>query len=180
MKDIFREIRTSLSDGVNSGHPYHLMVMGSVGLDRMARLRTVVLRKVTDDLSLWCYTDRRSKKVMHVIENSKISLLFYDPNTQVQLKVEGLAELIEDPEIIKTVYADFTEKMTKEYRTKKAPGSTLASPEEVDYLDEDHHLCILATHPYKIEYLRLGDPDHLRIRFTRTTSGEWEGEYLTP
>ncbi len=180
MKEIFKEIRAALNDGVKAGHPFHTMVMGTVGLDRMARLRTVVLRKFEDDFSLWCYTDRRSKKVMHLIENDKVSLLFYDPEKKIQLKIEGLGTLVETPELIREVYQGFSEKATRDYRTTTAPGSTVASPNEVDYLDEEHHLCILKIQPYKIEYLRLDEPSHVRIRFSRDGSGGWEGEYLVP
>lgn len=180
MKELFQEIKASLHAGTRAGHPYHFMVMGTVGLDRMARLRTVVLRKVEEDLSLWCYTDRRSKKVMHLIENDKVSLLFYDPGEQVQLKVEGLGVLVEDESILQSIYDDLTEEATKDYRTKTAPGSTVSTPEEVDYLNDEHHLCVIRILPFKIEYLRLGKPEHVRARFSKDDSGSWEGEYLVP
>lgn len=177
---MFQEIRASLLGGTKAGDPYHFMVMGTVGLDRMARLRTVVLRKVEEDLSLWCYTDRRSKKVMHLVENDKVSLLFYDPGKQVQLKVEGLGGLVEDENLLNSIYKNLSADATRDYRTRSAPGSNISSPSEVEYLDAEHHLGAIRIRPFKIEYLRLGKPDHLRARFSKDESGSWEGEYLVP
>ncbi|MDX1767535.1 MAG: pyridoxamine 5'-phosphate oxidase, partial [Arenibacter troitsensis] len=41
-------------------HPFRFFTLATVGLDQVARLRTVVLRDVSDSLKLTFYTDRRS------------------------------------------------------------------------------------------------------------------------
>jgi len=170
------ELRKSL---VKKGHPFRYFTLATVGLDPMARLRTVVLRKITDDLKLVFYTDQRSKKVMHITENPKVSLLFYHPKLMLQLKIEGKAKIIEEEAILKTYWHGIQPNSRKDYITQQAPGSTLKNPDEVEYLNEDNHFCMVEIEPFKIEYLKLKRPNHIRVVFSKN-SDKWQGDFLVP
>ena len=88
----WEELKEELQRGASKkGHPFRYFTLGTVGLERLPRLRTIVLRRISEDLTLTFYTDRRSKKLIHIKENNKVSLLFYHPKKLMQLKVEGLA-----------------------------------------------------------------------------------------
>lgn len=176
----FDEIKTDLRAGADSpAHPFHCFTLGTVGLERMARLRTLVLRGVTDDLKLRFFTDRRSKKIIHLKENNKVGLLFYNPEKQLQVKVEGLAEIYRDPEYLAPFWKKVSEEGKKDYTTSTAPGSEIENPEALSYLPNNNFFCMVEVTPYKIEYLKLAKPNHMRIRFS--TDGErWGSEYLVP
>ncbi|NHF61338.1 pyridoxamine 5'-phosphate oxidase family protein [Flavobacteriaceae bacterium TP-CH-4] len=181
MTDVFfDELRTDLQQGaVKKGHPFRYCTMATVGLDRIARLRTVVLRKVIDDLHLVFYTDRRSKKIIHIKENPKVSVLFYHPKKLMQVKVEGLAKIIKDEKILQKYWSGVQPSSRKDYTTSLAPGSSIKNPDEVEYLDEDAHFCMLEIVPFKIEYLKLKRPNHLRVRYSKENN-HWEGEFMVP
>lgn len=176
LKEATDELHKSL---VKKGHPFRYFTLATVGLDQIARLRTVVLRKVTPDLKLIFYTDRRSKKVTHIVENDKVSLLFYHPKLMLQLKVEGKAKIVKDEEVLKTYWNGIQPNSRKDYITQRPPGSTITNPDDVEYLNEENHFCIIEIAPFKIEYLKLKRPNHLRIKYSKHED-DWEGEFLVP
>lgn len=164
---------------VKKGHPFRYFTLATVGLDHIARLRTVVLRNITPDLKFIFYTDRRSKKITHITENPKVSLLFYHPKLMLQLRVEGVAKIINDEATLKTYWNGIQPNSRKDYITQQTPGRTIQNPDEVDYLNEENHFSMIEIAPFKIEYLKLKRPNHIRIRFSKTEN-DWEGEFLVP
>lgn len=173
-------VKAELNKGATQkDHPYRYFTLATVGLDQVARLRTVVLRKLSEDLRLTIYTDSRSKKMIHLKENKKVGLLFYNPDTLTQIRIEGVALVVQDEETKKKYWSDVDKNSRKDYTAASAPGSTLTSPEKLDYLDDEDHFCILEIVPFKIEYLRLKRPNHIRVRYS-WEDGRWEGEFIVP
>ena len=77
--NFFKELTEELQNGViKKAHPFRYFTLGTVGLDRMARLRTVVLRNIADDLKLTFFTDDRSKKIIHLKENKHKTLSHFE------------------------------------------------------------------------------------------------------
>lgn len=174
------DLKEELQHGATvKGHPFRYFTLGTVGLDRMARLRTVVLRKVSDDLKLIFYTDVRSKKIIHLKENNKVGLLFYHPKKLLQFKVEGLARVFKDEASNNEVWAAVDPRARKDYATTMAPGTELQDPDQVQYLEGRSNFCVVEVTPFKIEYLKLQHPHHLRIRFS-FRDGKWNSDYLVP
>ncbi|MFS4467642.1 pyridoxamine 5'-phosphate oxidase family protein [Maribacter sp. 2210JD10-5] len=164
---------------IKKGHPFRYFTLATVGLGNMARLRTVVLRQVKADLGLIFYTDRRSKKIIHIKENNKVSLLFYHPKKLMQLKIEGTATPITDKETLHKYWNGVQSSSRKDYITKNAPGSEIDNPDHVEYLENENYFCMVEIEPIKIEYLKLKRPNHLRVRFSKENRG-WNGEFLVP
>ncbi len=178
----FKVLQSELQKGVaENDHPFRYCTMATVGLDRMARLRTVRVRRLSDDddMVISVYTDKRSKKIIHIKENKLVSLLFYHPDKLLQLKVEGMAVINKDQKLLKELWKEIDHPAKKDYTTVMAPGSVLEGPEQVEYLKEEDFFCLLEVHPFKIEYLQLKRPNHLRIRFSRKEN-DWKGEFLVP
>ena len=161
------------------GHPFRYFTLGTVGLDRLARLRTVVLRDVSDNLKLSFYTDSRSKKIIHLKENNKVGLLFYHPDKLLQFKVEGLAKVFKDDASNDKVWTAIDPKARKDYAASMPPGTILEDPGQLQYLEGRSNFCVVEVTPYKIEYLKLQKPHHLRIRFSYR-NGIWTSDYLVP
>lgn len=178
LKKIYEQLEEAVEE---KAHPFRLFTLGTVGLDHMARLRSVVLRKVFPDKDILFYTDRRSKKVTHIKENNMVGLLFYDPENMVQLKIEGAAKIIRDEESLKTYWGGIAEENRKDYTTATAPGSIVSHPDEVQYLQSKDmdYFCAIRVTPYKIEYLQLQPVKHIKVRYSKQ-EGAWVSEYLVP
>jgi len=176
----FSELKNELQKGVHKkGHPFRYCTLATLGLDTVPRLRTIVLRRVSEDLRLTFYTDERSKKLIHIKESSKVSLLFYNPKQLLQVRVEGLAKIITEETILKKYWSGVQPNSRKDYTTEEAPGSTISNPDKIEYLNEGNHFCIVEIQPFRIEYLKLKRPNHIRVQYSKSDSS-WESEFLVP
>lgn len=177
---MFQEIKKELTDGATqNGHPFRYGTLGTVGVDSIARLRTVVIRNVSDDLDITFYTDKRSKKVTHIKENKKVSLHFFHPDKMLQVKIEGVANLRTDIASLNEIWEHMSAEGKKDYTTVQPPGSSLKTPEMLQYLTEGNYFCAIDIHPFKIECLKLGTPYHQKVRFSKEGK-VWDGEFLVP
>lgn len=180
LSDYLEEIKLELQKGpTEHDHPFRYFTLGTVGQEQLARLRTVVLREVDEDLGMVFYTDKRSKKITHIQENNTVSLLLYHPKKMLQIRIEGKASVKDDPATKNVYWNQLSEKAKREYTTSKSPGSHLNHPDKLEFLSEENHFCTVEITPYKIEYLKLSQPNHFRLQFTKTDL-EWEGEFLVP
>lgn len=176
----FTELCTELTHGATQKeHPFRYFTLATVGLDKVARLRTVVLRAVDENLTMTFYTDRRSKKLVHLNENNRLSGLFYHPKKLMQLRIEGTAQLENDPKKIQTLWEGIAPHAQKDYTAEQTPGSSLEDPDRLDYLKDKNHFCVIHFKPAKIEYLKLKSPHHIRVQFSKSAAG-WESEFLVP
>lgn len=177
---LFIELKKELENSVvKRGHPFRCFTFATVGTGRIARLRTVVLRKMTPDLKLTFYTDKRSKKIIHIKENSNVSLLFYHPEKLLQLRIEGVATIDSNTEVNKKIWDGMDLSAKKEYTTQNAPGSKTVNPSTIEYLDSENYFCTVEITPFKIEYLKIQRPSHVKARFSKNNDG-WSGEFLVP
>ncbi len=176
----FEELKDHLHKGVHKkGHPFRYGVLGTIGLNQEPALRTIVIRQVSNDLSLRFYTDYRSNKLKQIQKNNQISLLFYHPKQLLQVKVEGTASIITDQETLQKYWSGVQPASRKDYITSAPPGSLISNPDNVEYLEEKNHFTIVEIIPARLEYLKLKRPNHLRIQFSKIDD-IWQGEFLVP
>ena len=180
-KKIFEKIAQELKKGVfTKGHYFKYFTLATLGVDKFARLRLVALRNVSDELKLTFFTDKRSKKMLHIKENNKVSLLFYDHKKLIQLRIEGIARINNDQFQIQKSWEQVGMEARKDYITKEAPGSTIGDPGSLEYLREGDYFTIVEIDPFRIEYLELKENRHTKIRYSKEGSGDWTSEYLVP
>ena len=55
----------------------------------------------------------------------------------------------------------------------------MENPELLEYLNEDNYFCAVNVDPFRIEYLKLQDPNHIRVEY-KFKEGFWDGQYLAP
>lgn len=178
---IWNQILESLKKAVSErDHPWRTGSLATQGLDNMPRQRTIVLREFDPDLVRLCfYTDSRSKKMIHIKEDKRVSLLLYNPKELLQLRLEGIAVKETDPGKNARRWAAIPETSRKDYITQQAPGSEIPGPDSVEYLQEEKYFASVYIQPHKVEYLQLKRPNHLRVRFSKDKE-EWNGEFLVP
>ena len=75
------------------------------------------------------YTDSRSKKILHIKENNKVSLLLYHPDKLMQLRIEGLAIRERDEEVLQAHWSRVEGGSQKDFTTTSAPGTEILNPE---------------------------------------------------
>ena len=178
--EILKELKEELQKGAHDhGHPFHYFTMATMGVDKFARLRLLGLRNVSEDLQMTFFTDKRSKKVLHIKENNRVSLLFYDPIKLVQLRIEGIARINTNQYEIKKSWEEVGTESRKDYISKEAPGSVLESPDSLEFLKEGDFFSIVHISPFRIEYLKLDVNGHKKIKYAKEERG-WSSEYLVP
>ncbi|TDT37957.1 pyridoxine/pyridoxamine 5'-phosphate oxidase [Maribacter spongiicola] len=180
INSFFEELSTEIYKGVNKrGHPFRYITMATVGNDTVARLRTVVLRKVSENLVLTIYTDSRTQKMKHIADNNQVSFLLYHPKKMLQLKVEGTAHIVTNTDRLHTTWQNIQPNSRKDYITQTSPGSSIKNPDHVDYIEDKNYFTIIDIIPSKIEYLKLQRPNHIRALFLKTDD-KWNGKFLVP
>ena len=176
----FEELNSEIKKGISErAHPFRFITMATVGNETIARLRTVVLREVSEDLLLTIYTDSRTQKIKHLAVNNEVSFLLYHPEKLLQLKVEGTAEIVTDNGRLSKTWKNIQPNSRKDYITHTSPGSSLKNPDHVEYVEDENYFTIIDIVPTKIEYLKLQRPNHIRAVFKKD-DGDWNGEFLVP
>jgi len=73
------------------------MTLATVGEEGMPNARTVLLKQV-DERGLVFYTNLRSQKAKELSQNPQGALMFYWPNQQRQVRIQGRVERVSDEE----------------------------------------------------------------------------------
>ncbi|WP_116770178.1 pyridoxamine 5'-phosphate oxidase family protein [Maribacter litoralis] len=180
INSFFDELNSEIKKGVTEhGHPFRFITMATVGDETVARLRTVVLREVSENLRLSIYTDSRTQKINHINTNDQVSFLLYHPEKMLQLKIEGSAIVVTDKDRLISTWLTIQPNSKKDYITNSSPGSPIKNPDYVTYIEKENYFCIIDVVPTKIEYLKLKRPNHIRALFEKIDNS-WNGEFLVP
>ncbi|MFP2996632.1 pyridoxamine 5'-phosphate oxidase family protein [Spongiivirga sp. MCCC 1A20706] len=171
---IHHELHAALDD---PAHPFRLFVLATIAEDTTPVVRTMKVREVKNDMRIRVYTDRRSTKVSQIEENDTVSLLFYNPNSKLQLIFKATATLKNDPVFLSKIWNNMPLHSRKEYLTKKKPGSPIDDPTAVEYLSNTDYFTVIEFIPKQIEYLQLQPHNHTRVIFTQNLDG-WESKYV--
>ncbi|PKV52269.1 pyridoxine/pyridoxamine 5'-phosphate oxidase [Aquimarina sp. MAR_2010_214] len=160
-------------------HPFRYFTLATSDIHGSPRMRTVVLRDIDEKLNLMVYTDSRSKKVTQISEYNSVSLLFLDTERLLQISILAKAEIITNDKTLQSIWKGISPKSRKDYTSQQSPGKKINDPTSIDYLKGKHFFSAIKLIPSHIEYLRLKEPDHLRVEFKRESS-EWNSSYLAP
>ena len=159
-------------------HPFRFLTLATSGA-QFPQVRTVVLRQLSPAMEFLVYTDVRTAKVQDLLETPRVSLLFYHPKKQVQIRVKALATLHVANALAQEQWKRVSEKRQSEYKSGLAPGTRIETPDlgwEAD--PENAHFSVLKFSPLSIEVLQLAREGHLRMQF-ELASG-WNGTWLVP
>lgn len=177
---ILNTIKNDFQHAVNAKkHPFRYCTLATSDNSGRPRLRTVVLRDFDTDWNFFIYTDKRSKKITHIIEQEWVSVLFYDPEKLCQVVVRAKALIVKDDNFIAKAWKEIPDASKRDYTTTQKPGEAIKNPDVIDYLDNRHFFTILKLIPDKIEYLKLKRPHHTRVCFKKNNN-EWNGTFLVP
>ena len=158
-------------------HDYHSFVFSTV-LKNSPNSRTVILRDFDENKpAIWFHSDRRSKKILHLEENEKVSALFYDKFRKVQLRINGIADIEEDIEHNKRIWDSMRPEGKLCYMGPYAPSQKInqfepntlkKSAHDLDKKDEHLGLsrfCRIRIKIKKLDWLKLDYKGHQRLEF---------------
>ncbi|MEN3793155.1 pyridoxamine 5'-phosphate oxidase family protein [Fulvimarina sp. MAC3] len=188
------ELSAAVSD---RGHGFRTFTIASIDRSGAPSARIVVLRAVDPRNSqLRFHTDLRSHKVSELSEDDRVSLVFYDKDRKLQLRVSGRAVVksIGDGDDLAARAFEASQPMSRKcYRVEPGSGALIDQPDGYAHAgvsDRDdgdiaadpgaeHFAAVVVTFE-RVEVLYLASEGHRRSRFDRNDDGAFEGVWLTP
>ena len=170
--------------------PWRLLTLGTWD-GETPQLRTVVLRKTsTQQRQLSIYSDARAQKIWQINEHPHVSLLFYDPTLQIQIRAQGEGTIITDQSQLDDIWNPLPPAARKMYLAPMKPGSPLNQPTPnlpPDIISRDPTLeesqqgrpnfAVINITIDKIDWLYLKKEGHVRAKFTYINN-EWQGTWI--
>ena len=166
---IYLKIWSLLKTGLqNRNLPFHIPVFICSDKNKSDG-RIVVLRGVDEkEKKIWFNSDIRSNKIKILKLNSKATLLFYDKNEKIQLRIFGNTKINYQNEISKNSWKRTAHMSRQCYLGDKSPGSNVSVPtsgltnnvDNLKYTKEESetgykNFCVIETYIESIEWLYL-------------------------
>ena len=172
--------------------PFHLPIF-ICGKNNKFDGRIVVMRGANkDERKIWFHSDIRSNKVKILKKNPECTLLFYDKNEKVQLRICGNTKINYQNDITENSWKNTAHMSRQCYLGDKAPGSYTSIPtsgltENIDnmkYTIEESEIgyknfCVIETYIKSIEWLYLAAKGHRRALFNLNKK-QLEKKWLIP
>jgi pyridoxamine 5'-phosphate oxidase len=192
----FAEAWSLILDGAtNRRSPCHTPVIASIGNDGLPQLRVMVLRAADRDArQLRFHTDIRANKVAELSDRSALSVLMYDAEAKVQLRLSGRGHVRTDGADIDAIWHEADRFARRCYLAEAAPGSISSEPtsglpewvqgikpEEADLVTARANFAIVLAEIDRLEWLYLATTGHRRARWEwDDVARRWDGCWLVP
>ena len=192
----FEKAWAMLADGANSRRgAAHAPVVASIDGDGSPSQRVMILRQA--DLAtrrLRFHTDARSTKIAEVANGAPTSLLIYDAEEKVQLRINGTACIDADSADADIAWQQSTTFARRCYMASAAPGQIADAPTsglplsvegkqptENDLTAHRVNFAVIWVDVVTLEFLYLANAGHRRAKWQWNTSLQsWSGNWLVP
>ena len=179
LEEIQKKLWSMLDDSVvNRNSPFRIPVFICADQNDVDG-RIVVLRKSDKNNSLLQFhTDLRSQKVVILKKNKNASLIFYDKEEKIQLRVKVICEVNNQDPVSEESWKKTQHISRRCYLTDSAPGSVSENPtsgmisklEDFDYTMEQsekgyENFTVIKCNIKSIEWLYLAAKGHRRAIF---------------
>ena len=173
----------------------HCPSVATLDADGFPSQRVMILRHVDWELrKLRFHTDARSTKTQTLSERNAASVLFYLPETKIQLRLNGTMSITTVGKEIDQAWDDATLFARRAYMATTAPGAVVEQPvsglpnfiEGRQPTDEDiaparENFALLHLKFDTVEWLYLANSGHRRARWRwNPSSANWHGCWLIP
>tara|TARA_E500000178_G_C16629721_1_gene577113 strand:- start:64 stop:663 length:600 start_codon:yes stop_codon:yes gene_type:complete len=188
LEEIQNKYWSMLEDAVtNRSSPFRIPVFMCSNNDEIDG-RIVVLRKSDRENNLFQFhTDLRSPKVNILKNNNKASLLFYDKEEKIQLRVKVECEINNQNSVTEASWKKTQHISRRCYLTDSPPGTISENPtsgmisklEDFDYTmkqseDGYKNFTVIKCYIKSIEWLYLAAKGHRRAKFDfKTNKNTW-------
>ena len=163
------EAEAALDEGVRRRKsPWRCLSVATVGHDGHPELRNLVLRGFDPvHRTLRFHTDVRSTKWAQLAQYPRVSILGYDAEPQLQIRLRGIATCHHNDATAQAAW-DKSQMMSRAcYAAAHAPGTPVDAPPMAPAYCEtgaNHFGALVATYS-EMEVLKLSSDGHLRARF---------------
>jgi len=182
LSEMFAKVKQELSNSLTSKHnPMKYVVFGTEKKG-FPQLRYVVLRDITPIGDFVIFTDKRSNKVLEILENNKVSLLFYHPRKKVQVKVLGKADILPENDFFKFCKSRVQGKAQKAYSSDLTPSTLIENYDNAfDYSEENEmrYFSVITVKPLLFDILQLDKEKHIRFQAEKI-GDQFQLNYLVP
>lgn len=179
---LHRVVWRALADAAaDTGNAFRTACLGSMDA-RGPQVRLVVLREA-DAVArrLVCFTDRRSPKCLQISANPRVSWLFYDAGSGVQIRAWGRAVLDAESERASASWRATPAAARANYAASVPPGTPIDEPfgarGEVERGREN--FTVITCTVEEMDWLRIGEDGHRRARMTWDGS-LWRSGWVAP
>lgn len=164
--------------------PFTLGYLGTVASGGQPRVRAVILRAVDERRGAVAFaTDSRTAKVGELAKNARAALTFYDPERDVQLRLDGRAEIVTDSAVRREVWEKLGAASKRLYDKPEVPGTLLAEGVSDGRGTGDEaafeRFAWVRVTVDAIDAVDLSGAEHIRCRHTRGVDS-WVSERLVP
>lgn len=186
LSEILEDCMEMLLEGAkSSSHGFHFPVLGTLNNDEV-ELRTVVLREVISNPQILVfYSDYRSPKINQIKNNNKVSWLFYDAKSKIQIRIKAKAILHHNDEISQAHWNKLRIESRKDYNSIHSPSTIVHSVKKSNENPIENealiyqNLIVVYSEVLEIDWLRLDPNGNKRARFLKEKSG-FIGQWLVP
>ncbi|WP_079212821.1 pyridoxamine 5'-phosphate oxidase family protein [Brucella pituitosa] len=165
--------------------PFTLMQLATIGNEGKPKLRTIVARRFDEATACLSFiTDVRSPKVKEILDNPSVSLVAFDADASVQLRIDGIASIIED-EYRRQICWNMLHNHTHDlFHSSLPPGTAIpyATAETLENCDPElayERFCLINIYLEYVEWLQISTLPHVRRSFIRESRG-WMGSWIVP
>ena len=125
-----------LSDAVaNATTLFHTPVVSSINGKEVVS-RVMVLREFNlANKMMRFHTDHRAAKIKHFTENNNVSVIGYDPDLKIQIKLQGKIRVHYDDEVTESAWNESNGRSKKCYSIKDGSTKEILEPSEYDIKD---------------------------------------------
>ena len=162
---------------------FHTPVVSSIKNNQITS-RVMVLREFDlKDRKMRFHTDFRASKIHHYEEDSSATVIGYDPEIKIQIKLQGNMSIHYDDETTKLAWDNSTSRSKKCYSVKGGSSKEISNPEEYDIKDfkvEEGYknFAVLVFHFNSLEFLYLKSSGHRRA--IHKWNDEYDSKWLVP
>ena len=146
---------------------FHTLAVSSIDNNQVAT-RVMVLREFNlKERYIRFHTDYRAAKIDHYSENNSASVLGYDPNLKIQIKLQGSISVHYNDYLTQAAWEGSTTRSKKCYSVKGGSTLEISDPKEYDLKDgniEDGYMnfAVLKFSFNNLEFLHLKSSGHRR------------------
>lgn len=175
--------------------PAHTPVVATVGHHGEPQLRVMVLRAADRPARLLRFhTDVRSTKIGELSERNEASVLMYDPELKLQLRLAGSMSIATEGNDVDCAWLGSTTFARRCYLAEHAPGTLTADatsglpawiegkqPEEDQLENARANFALLYFEVRSLEWLYLANIGHRRAKWKwDDVTAKWSGRWLVP
>ena len=146
---------------------FHTLAVSSIDNNQIAT-RVMVLREFNlKERYIRFHTDYRAAKIDHYSENNSASVLGYDPNLKIQIKLQGSISVHYNDHLTQAAWESSSTRSKKCYSVKGGSTLEISDPKEYDLKDgniEDGYInfAVLKFSFNNLEFLHLKSSGHRR------------------